>query len=292
MEILIENTVWANTRCFACGALVYDVEKKKTANHIYHNRCFCCRICKRNLTAATLNEEGDDIYCTNCYRKKQRGDCNSIEFQRAASERATYVYNERHPDQPSPTPNPQPPVRRDFLRNPSWTLRQLERQFLSQQPTTTTTIEKAKEDYIKISSLSHPMMTIKTNFSNPIKFTKFPRQPLTIKNEPSPSPSLHFSPAFSPFPNNRTESGSTTPNHLQTSPKSATFINLRSRLHRSSTDLTKALSPIPERNSTSINSIDSKENKKTNGVRFQFPDVVRNITNRRSFSATDRRKIK
>ncbi len=68
-----------------------------------------------------------------CYRKKQRGDCGGIDFQRAAKERAQYIHNLRHPDQPPPTYNPRPPVRRDFSRNPSWTLRQLERDFLSYQ---------------------------------------------------------------------------------------------------------------------------------------------------------------
>ncbi|CAF4904718.1 unnamed protein product, partial [Rotaria socialis] len=60
--------------------------------------CFRCRICKRALTESSLNEEGDDIYCANCYRKKQRGDCNSLEFQRAANDRAQYIYNKHRRD--------------------------------------------------------------------------------------------------------------------------------------------------------------------------------------------------
>jgi len=34
METLIERSVCTNTRCYTCGALVYAVEKKKTANHV------------------------------------------------------------------------------------------------------------------------------------------------------------------------------------------------------------------------------------------------------------------
>ena len=68
-----------------------------------------------------------------CYRKKQRGDCHSIEFQRAAAERAQFIYNDHHPDQPAPLSNPRPPVHHDFLRHPSWTLRQLEREYLTRQ---------------------------------------------------------------------------------------------------------------------------------------------------------------
>lgn len=63
------------------------MEKRSTANHVselskerrqtfsnriqvYHSRCFRCRICKRNLTGASLNEEGDDIYCASEYKWK------------------------------------------------------------------------------------------------------------------------------------------------------------------------------------------------------------------------------
>ena len=118
---------------------------------IYHNRCFRCRICKRNLTGYSLNEEGDDIYCTSethsrsrttrnlrarldCYRKKQRGDCNSLEFQRAAVEKAQYVHNRHHPDQQQSSSFPRTPIFRDMTRHPSLSLRQLERQWLSHQP--------------------------------------------------------------------------------------------------------------------------------------------------------------
>jgi len=34
MEAAIEQKVCTNSRCYACGSLVYAVEKKKTANHV------------------------------------------------------------------------------------------------------------------------------------------------------------------------------------------------------------------------------------------------------------------
>jgi hypothetical protein len=70
-----------------------------------------------------------------CYRRKQRGDCNSLEFYRAAAEKAQYVHNRHHPDQQNSLTNPRSASLRDVTRHPSLTLRQLERQFLSYQPT-------------------------------------------------------------------------------------------------------------------------------------------------------------
>ena len=97
MESVIEQSVFNNTRCYTCGALVYAVEKKMTSNHvrvdlrattspmdgglccfqIYHSRCFRCRICKRNLTGSTLNEEGDDIYCESQSNAKEKNVCKT-----------------------------------------------------------------------------------------------------------------------------------------------------------------------------------------------------------------------
>ncbi len=75
------------------------------------------------------------ILILDCYRRKQRGDCNSLEFHRAAIEKAQYVHYRHHPDQPNPLPNPSRSASyRETSRNPSLTLRQLERQFLSYQP--------------------------------------------------------------------------------------------------------------------------------------------------------------
>jgi LIM domain len=97
MESAIEQSVFNNTRCYTCGALVYAVEKKMTSNHvragartktssmhgdgyfqIYHSRCFRCRICKRNLTGSTLNEEGDDIYCESQSDAKENDVCKTV----------------------------------------------------------------------------------------------------------------------------------------------------------------------------------------------------------------------
>ena len=94
------------------------------------------------------------FFCCNeidCYRKKQRGDCNGLDFQRASKERAQYVHNPQHPDQPPPTPNPQPPVQHELSRNPSWTLRQLELRLLSHR---TSDIKDQKVYNIKPKTLS------------------------------------------------------------------------------------------------------------------------------------------
>lgn len=134
MTSLFDQSIYQSSRCFACGAIVYAVEKKLTTHHVYHNRCFRCRICKRNLTGFSLNEEGDDIYCANCYRKKQRGDCNSFEFIRAAAEKAQYVHNRHHPDQSESLNSPRISTgSREISAHPSSTLRQMERQYLSQK---------------------------------------------------------------------------------------------------------------------------------------------------------------
>lgn len=79
----------------------------------------------------------EDVRCVrlDCYRKKQRGECDSRDFRRAANERAQFVYSRQHPDQPEPKENPRPPIQRGFSRQASWTLRQLERRFLSHQET-------------------------------------------------------------------------------------------------------------------------------------------------------------
>jgi hypothetical protein len=70
---------------------------------------------------------------SDCYRKKQRGDCNSLEFIRAAAEKAQYVHNRYHPDQQQAIGTTRLVTCRDITRHPSLSLRQLERQFLSHQ---------------------------------------------------------------------------------------------------------------------------------------------------------------
>ncbi|CAF3392039.1 unnamed protein product [Rotaria socialis] len=193
MGNLIEDSISATARCYTCDGLVYMVEKKKTTNHIYHNRCFRCRICKRALTESSLNEEGDDIYCANCYRKKQRGDCNSLEFQRAANDRAQYIYNKHRRDVPRTIEIPRLPTKPDFVRHPSLALRQLERKFLSNP-----------ESHINHNEISngnienHRQSTVTPSFSRLINVKPISSILSSMKDEPSPS--LHFSPAFSLSP--------------------------------------------------------------------------------------------
>jgi hypothetical protein len=40
MATLFEQLINHNNKCFACGSLVYAVEKKMTTNHV--NLCFLC----------------------------------------------------------------------------------------------------------------------------------------------------------------------------------------------------------------------------------------------------------
>lgn len=64
-----------------------------------------------------------------CYRRKQRGDCNSLEFYRAAAEKAQFIHNRLQREQQNPVNNSRPSSLRDTSRNPSITLRHLERRF-------------------------------------------------------------------------------------------------------------------------------------------------------------------
>lgn len=277
MEILIERIVCTNSRCYACGSLVYAVEKKKTTNHIYHSSCFRCRICKRNLNGSTLNEDGDDIYCTNCYRKKQRGDCSGLEFQRAAKERAQFIYNHQYPDQDPPRINPQRPVLHDLSRHPSWTLRQLERQFLSVEEKKPDTTKK----YRQTVSVSHPL-TIKTNFSNLINSDDDRRNSTSLFG--SLTPTLRFLPV-SPFPNTQTNSTPKTPDLIKTE-KTISLSNIPSRFFkRFSVDLTNTKSPKNERR-YSLSADFNKKTEQTSPMKFYFPERISTSPRRRSSSVS------
>ncbi|UJR30608.1 hypothetical protein I4U23_018133 [Adineta vaga] len=261
-EMIIERSICTTNKCFKCGALVYDLEKKKTANHIYHNRCFCCRICKRSLNASSLNEEGDDIYCGNCYRKKQRGDCNGSDFQQAAAERGKTVYNNRDSDRPSPKSTGRPVVTPNILsQNPSWTLRKLELEFLSRLKSKTSTPEIRKPEKLsKSRSLSQPFI-LKTTYASPISLKKFPQHSSIKNNERSPTRVRFLS-----TPNTYSKSNTTLKplnetkiTNQQTNSESNVFENLKSRLQQTNLELSNDL-PTVNQQKNSIAS-DVKENK-------------------------------
>ncbi|CAF0774483.1 unnamed protein product [Rotaria sordida] len=292
MTTLFENSINQNTRCFACGSLVYAVEKKMTTHHIYHNRCFRCRICKRNLTGYSLNEEGDDIYCGNCYRKKQRGDCDSLEFHRAAAEKAQYVHNRHHANQQNPSSNLRQSSLRDVSRHPSLTLRQLERRFLSHKQPNGTNNKSTNETNEKSLTNSHPL-TINTNFSTPINLTYFRRDSSLSKDEPTP----HFSSLFSPMSSRRTET-TITPRITQktndidindeqpksiTSPTGNTTCGIEFRLNKSNIDLTNVTSSRSRQKSIIVP--DLNQNNEQNDGKFHFPDFNIKAIHRRSSSA-------
>ncbi|CAF3409537.1 unnamed protein product [Rotaria sp. Silwood1] len=293
MATLFENSISQNTRCFACGSLVYAVEKKMTTHHVYHNRCFRCRICKRNLTGYSLNEEGDDIYCGNCYRKKQRGDCDSLEFHRAAAEKAQYVHNRHHSNQPNSLSNPRPSSLRDVSRHPSLTLRQLERRFLShQQPNSNNNNETRNDINQKSFTKSHPL-TINTSFSTPINFPYFRRESSVPKEEST----LRFSPIFSPMSTRRIET-TITPRIIQKTnetkthdeqtksiilPTSNAICGIEFRLNKSSIDLTNIASPRSRQKSIIVP--DLNQDNEQNDDKFLFPSFNIKAIHRRSSSA-------
>lgn len=289
MDNIIEKLISKSARCYTCGGLVYNTEKKMTTNHIYHNHCFRCRICKRKLTASSLNEDGDDIYCENCYRKKQRGDCSSLEFQRAAAERAQYVYYKHHPDQELPASNPQRPIQSDLSRHPSWTLRQIERQFLSEQPFDSKLSQKINDNFQKLISVSHPK-TIKISFSAPNNLVK-DRHKSSLSNY-EPSPPFEFLPAYSPFSSNYTGSTATTPKTAKT-PKTPNK-SYETKINSSNIKLTSILSPTAERRYSSI--INTNQYKDDKESIFRFPDTNISPPSRRRSSSMNylmnRRKFK
>lgn len=152
---------------------------------VYHDRCFRCRICKRNLTGFSLNEDGDDIYCASkrisflsnesmqlncclfqrdCYRRKQRGDCDSLDFHKAAAEKAQYVHYRNHFELEKSLPtSSRAHSFREVSRHPSLSLRHLERQVLSHQPATNSEVGVSssvsnRTDFVLL--CRHPMKRI------------------------------------------------------------------------------------------------------------------------------------
>ncbi|CAF3535008.1 unnamed protein product [Rotaria sp. Silwood1] len=303
METLIEGIVSTNSKCYACGSLVYAVEKKKTTNHVYHNRCFRCRICKRSLTESSLNEEGNDIYCTNCYRKKQRGDCNTLDFQRAASERAEHTYNNHDSDQTKSTDNIRPMLSYIFSRQPSITLRKLERQFLSYQGPNVKNNEIIDQNSQKPISTQH-VAPIKTSFSTPINFITIRRTSSLGKNERSPS--LHFLPAFSPIIESPTELKNITrklsldfkkikTNNEQVKSFTNLMDNKQSQLKNiRQSSFNRSLPSIGRKHSIVIDVHDKDEDKDEKHKIFHYPSTTLTPVRHRSKSASfvlNRRKM-
>ncbi|UJR15977.1 hypothetical protein I4U23_002896 [Adineta vaga] len=300
MVTLFDTHSNQSNTCFACGSLVYAVEKKLTTNHVYHNRCFRCRICKRNLTGYSLNEEGDDIYCGNCYRRKLRGDCNSFEFYRAAAEKAQYVHNRHHPDANNGSINSRSRSLRESSRNPSLTLRHLERQFLSYREPKTNNHDELINDIAQKPLFTTQPLTINTSFSLPVNLTNIRHDDLLLtKNEPSP----RLSRLFSPSPTIRTETTitprisshpneiilNTEPNKSIVSPTGSATGGIEFRLHKSSIDLTNITSPTTNRKSIIIPDLDKNNDEIEN--KFRFPDIKITSIRRRSISAHPRKKI-
>ncbi|ESO08924.1 hypothetical protein HELRODRAFT_190662 [Helobdella robusta] len=66
----VELKVDGAPKCPRCQQRVYFNEEKKAAGKTWHSKCFTCGNCKKSLDTSNYNQHnGDQIYCTNCYRK-------------------------------------------------------------------------------------------------------------------------------------------------------------------------------------------------------------------------------
>ncbi|CAF1972496.1 unnamed protein product [Rotaria magnacalcarata] len=293
MATLFENSIIQNTRCFSCGSLVYAVEKKITTKHVYHNRCFRCRICKRNLTGYSLNEEGDDIYCGNCYRKKQRGDCNSLEFHRAAAEKALYVHNRQPKTEENLFGTSRSSRLRDTVRNPSLTLRHLERQFRSYQPSNGTHNNEPTDEINQQPLTTSIPLKLNTSFSTPNNFTSLRRDSPLIKAEGTP----RFESILSPSLTRRTET-IITPHLTQPTdekntndeqdkpiilPTANATCGIEFRLNKSNNDIGLITSPLSIRKNIIIPDLNQNDEQITS--KFRFPEFNIKEIHRRSCSA-------
>lgn len=276
METVIIQAICDSGRCFACGGLVYAVEKQRTTKHVYHDRCFRCRVCKRNLNGASLNEEADDIYCTNCYRKKLRGECHDPNFQRAALEKAQYVYTEHHPDLKLIQNNTRPKL----IHQPSLLLRKIERKYLSAQEdskekkTSPPPVTPAVSSSAPPASVSHPFK-VRAVFQVPIALGRFRLNHHTSK-ETVPSPPLHFSPVISPKTNPLSRATTPLTDQFLSTPKTIRrfIFNSNAPIDRTTTlDLHRRGSlPITRQISTTFDVSGQKREKRR---KFSTPDLGR-----------------
>lgn len=66
----VEVKVDGAPKCPRCQQRVYFNEEKKAAGKTWHSKCFTCENCKKSLDSTNFNQHnGDQILCTNCYRK-------------------------------------------------------------------------------------------------------------------------------------------------------------------------------------------------------------------------------
>ena len=57
--------------CLRCGGKVFSAEKMMTAGGLFHQSCFRCVNCNRNLDQSSVNCGQDgEIYCRQCYQEE------------------------------------------------------------------------------------------------------------------------------------------------------------------------------------------------------------------------------
>jgi hypothetical protein len=148
-------------------------------------------------------------------------------------------------------------------------------------------------------------LTIRTSFSTPVNSTKLQRTS-SLTNDAS-SPSLHFSPVFSPFPSLRTESTATTPktasfsskttnNDKQSKPIYKSSGSIEYQLINSHSNLPNGTSRSIERKRSVLTDLnESDEDNDQEESKFRFPAANTTTIRRRSTSAKhdiNRRKLK
>lgn len=55
--------------CPRCNRVVYDAEKTRAVGKVFHKQCFKCLTCNKGLTATTMRDHDEEIYCRACYEK-------------------------------------------------------------------------------------------------------------------------------------------------------------------------------------------------------------------------------
>ena len=188
-------------------------------------------------------------------------------------------------------PNPRSSSYRDIARHPSLTLRQLERQFLIQQPTVQDAQAAAESNRTSIAK--SPPLTINTSFSSPVNLTKIRLDSSSSRDESSP----HVLSLFSPPPTVRSEA-TITPrlapktheiilNDVQTKPislpTSSATGGIEFRLNKSSIDLSNVTSTRTDRKSIIIPDLNPNSEQKES--KYRFPDSHIATIRRRSSSA-------
>lgn len=56
-------------KCRTCGETVYPAETINYEKNTYHQKCFACLHCKKELDASGAEHDGPDVYCKKCFHE-------------------------------------------------------------------------------------------------------------------------------------------------------------------------------------------------------------------------------